>query len=179
MSKAKSVAIGGIIGMTVIAAAAIPVVYAGSCHSEHGCKPGMSMKHAVEAETLSLEKIYSEHLPMVSQSIDKAIKAVEAGKRETAFAELRKAREMLALVKDGIGRYVKPRFANVRCPIMGSPINPDKVAENLVRDYKGEKIGFCCGGCPGQWDKLTDAEKGAKLARVKPEPTEGHSDHKR
>ena len=59
-------------------------------------------------------------------------------------------------------------FSNVSCPIMGSPINPEKVGENLVRDYEGQKIAFCCGGCPNQWDKLTNAEKDAKLAEVKP-----------
>ena len=48
---------------------------------------------------------------------------------------------------------------NARCPIMGG-----KVADGLTRDYKGQKVGFCCGGCPSQWDKLTDAGKDAKLA---------------
>jgi hypothetical protein len=46
---------------------------------------------------------------------------------------------------------------------MGSPINPDNVAKNLIRDYKGQKVAFCCGGCPSVWDKLTDVEKESKL----------------
>ncbi len=175
MSKAKLAAIVSVIG---IAAITIPMAYAGSCHSGHEQKPEMDMKNPIKAETLSLEKIHSEHLPMVSQSIDKAIKAVEAGNKETALAELRKTQGMLALVKEDIGKYVKPRFANIRCPIMGLPVNPDRVDENLIRDYKGEKLAFCCGGCPGQWDKLTDSEKDAKLAKVKPELTENHSEHK-
>jgi hypothetical protein len=54
-------------------------------------------------------------------------------------------------------------FANTKCPIMGSAINPSKVTEGLTRVYKGRKIAFCCGMCPGQWDKLTDAQKDAKL----------------
>ena len=49
-----------------------------------------------------------------------------------------------AKAKEGQGE-----FANVSCPIMSSPINPDKVAKNLIRDYKGQKVAFCCGGCPG------------------------------
>ena len=57
-------------------------------------------------------------------------------------------------------------LANSRCPIMGSAINLDSVAANLTRDYKGQKIGFCCAGCPSAWDKLTDAEKQAKLSAV-------------
>ena len=55
------------------------------------------------------------------------------------------------------------KFANVRCPIMGTPINPDKVPVNLTREYKGQKVAFCCGGCPPAWDKLSDAEKDVKL----------------
>ncbi len=178
MSKARLVAIVSVIGMVAIAVMTIPIAKASSCCADPGQKPGMDIKKEMGEKCLSLEKIHSEHLPMISQSIDKAIEAVEAGNKETALAELHKAQEMLALVKDGIGKQVKPKFANVRCPIMGSPINPDKVAENLIRDYNGEKIAFCCGGCPGQWDKLTDSEKDAKLAKVKPEPIEKHSEHK-
>jgi hypothetical protein len=52
---------------------------------------------------------------------------------------------------------------NTKCPIMGNSINPAKVSASLLRDYKDQKVGFCCGMCPGQWDKLTDAQKDAKL----------------
>ncbi|MBI5722395.1 MAG: hypothetical protein HZA50_00395 [Planctomycetes bacterium] len=52
---------------------------------------------------------------------------------------------------------------NARCPILGKKINPDSVPASLTREFKGQKVGFCCGGCPGAWDKLTDAEKEAKL----------------
>ena len=52
---------------------------------------------------------------------------------------------------------------NTKCPIMGNTINPAKVPASLTRDYKDQKVGFCCGMCPGQWDKMTDAQKDAKL----------------
>ncbi|MBE0536069.1 MAG: hypothetical protein IH624_10405 [Phycisphaerae bacterium] len=55
-------------------------------------------------------------------------------------------------------------FANIKCPIMGSPIVPDKVPANLIREYKGQKIGFCCAGCPQKWDALWEQDKVAKLA---------------
>ncbi len=58
-------------------------------------------------------------------------------------------------------------LVNSRCPIMGSAIKPESVTANLTRDYKGQKIGFCCAGCPSAWDKLTDAQKQAKLSAVK------------
>ena len=182
MSKTRLVTIVGIISIVAIAVTTIPMAKASSCGSScgagHGQKSGMDIKKETGEKCLSLEKIHSEHLPMVSQSIDKAIKAVEAGNKETALAELHKAQKMLAAINAGIAKHVKPKFANISCPIMGSPINPDKVAENLIRDYKGQKVAFCCGGCPGQWDKLTDAEKDAKLGKVKPKPTESHSEHK-
>ena len=37
---------------------------------------------------------------------------------------------------------------NALCPIMGSRIDPNGVPESLVREHKGQKVGFCCGGCP-------------------------------
>jgi hypothetical protein len=151
---------------------------AGHDHGQMGkMNMKMGMKDLAEEETLSLEKIHSMHLPMVSQSIDKAIKAVESGDKIAALVELRKARTMIAAIKAGVGNHVKPEFANVRCPIMGSPIKTDKVADNLVREYKGEKIAFCCGGCPSAWDKLPDAERQAKLAKSKPAPITDHSGH--
>ena len=85
---------------------------------------------------------------------------------------------MITGINEAISKLVKPKFANVRCPIMGLPINPDKVAKNLIRDYKNQKIAFCCAGCPATWDKLTDAEKDSKLAKVKPKPMKNHSEHK-
>jgi hypothetical protein len=52
-------------------------------------------------------------------------------------------------------------FVNARCPIMGG-----KPTEALTRDYNGQKVGFCCAMCPGQWDNLSDADKAAKLSKV-------------
>lgn len=60
------------------------------------------------------------------------------------------------------------KVVNTRCPIMGSAINPAKVPDSLTREYKGQKIGFCCTGCPAAWDRLSDADKDAKLAKVVP-----------
>lgn len=59
---------------------------------------------------------------------------------------------------------------NGTCPIMGNPIDPAKVPVSLTRDFKGQKVGFCCGGCPPAWDKLTDEEKAAKLAAAMTKP---------
>ncbi len=176
MSKKRLVVIVSTICIAVIAVVMLPMAQASSCLSDHK-KSKMDMKKHMNAKPLSCEKIHSEHLPMVSQSIDKAIKAIEAGNNRTALAELHKAQKMLAAINADIAN-VKPEFANTRCPIMGSSINPDKVAKNLRRDYKGQKVAFCCGGCPATWDKLTNAEKDVKLAKIKPKPMKSHSGHK-
>jgi len=34
--------------------------------------------------------------------------------------------------------------------------------------YMGSKVGFCCAGCPEQWDKLSPEEKAKKFAEVVP-----------
>jgi ribosomal protein S20 len=57
----------------------------------------------------------------------------------------------------------KQEFANARCPIMGSKIDPDNVPDRLTRTFEGKKVAFCCGGCPAAWDKLSDEQKAAKL----------------
>lgn len=53
---------------------------------------------------------------------------------------------------------------NSKCPIMGNTFNSEKVAPELVREFAGQKVGFCCAGCPEKWDNLSDIEKTAKLA---------------
>lgn len=61
----------------------------------------------------------------------------------------------------------KVSFANVRCPLMGSKIDAANVPAGLIRDFKGQKVAFCCADCLGGWDKLSDEEKAAKLATAK------------
>jgi hypothetical protein len=55
------------------------------------------------------------------------------------------------------------QVVNSICPIMGNPIDKDRVPADLAVDFHGQKVGFCCGGCPGQWNALTDAQKQEKL----------------
>ncbi len=167
MSKKNLIVIISTICVAVIAVVMLPMAQASSCHSDHK-KSKMDMKGHMKSKPLSLEKIHSGHLPMVSMSIDKALMAIKLDDTKTALAELKKVKKMLAVIKEGIGKFVKPEFANIRCPIMGSPINPEKVTKDLIREYKGQKVAFCCAGCPAAWDKLTDARKNAKLSKVKP-----------
>ncbi len=122
----------------------------------------------VGSEIMSFEDIYSRDFPMAIVSIGEAVKAIQSGDRQTELTELSKALDKLITVYKALGTQMKPQFANnLRCPIMGSPINLDTVGESLTRDYNGRKVAFCCAGCPSAWDKFSDAEKQAKVPGVK------------
>ncbi len=184
MSKTRLVAIVSIVGIAAIVAISFPLATtkAETGHEHHGQMGKMDMKkdmtqHAA-ADALSLEKIRSEQMPMVVKSIEKAIEAVESGDKETALAELHKAQKMIVGINEAIGKHIKPKFVNSKCPIWEIPIEPDKVTKDLIRDYKGQKVAFCCADCPPKWDKLSDAQRDAKLAKAKPKTAKNHSDHK-
>jgi hypothetical protein len=98
-------------------------------------------------------------------AIDAAAKAVEGGDHKAALVELTKARRLVADAHQAL-QPPRPQVANAACPIMGTKLDPAGVPDELTRLYKGRAVGFCCGGCPAAWDKLTDAEKDAKLAKV-------------
>ncbi len=54
---------------------------------------------------------------------------------------------------------------NKMCPIKGGEVD----VESPTRPFKGVTIGFCCPGCEGKWDKKTDDEKMALLAKSAPD----------
>jgi len=54
---------------------------------------------------------------------------------------------------------------NTKCPIMGGKV-PAKVPATLIRQHNGTKVGFCCAGCPQEWDKLPDAKKAELIAKL-------------
>lgn len=53
----------------------------------------------------------------------------------------------------------KTLVVNAKCPVEGGSVNKDIE----MRIYDGKIVGFCCAACPAQWDKLSDADKKAKL----------------
>jgi hypothetical protein len=146
----------------------------GPGHENHG---KMDMKKAPDASSVSIERIHFHNLPEVSGSIEKAIEAIKTGEKEAALLELQKAQKTLGEIKIALSQHIKPKFANTRCPIMGSTIMPDKVTNELTRDYKNQKVAFCCAGCPAMWDKLSDTEKDTKLASAKGNPQDSHAGH--
>jgi hypothetical protein len=113
-------------------------------------------------------------LAEVSAAIDAAKKAIASGDSKTALAELDKAKALLAsatapasVATTGTApAKAVVKVVNTKCPIMGGAVDPNKLSDALIRDFNGQKIGFCCGGCPGQWDKLSDADRQAKFTAV-------------
>lgn len=52
---------------------------------------------------------------------------------------------------------------NTKCVISGEALK----ADSPTVDYMGKKIGFCCDHCVENWNKMSDAEKQAKLGAAK------------
>ena len=169
MSKNRLGIIICVVGLMAIVTVSLPLTRteADTKHQNHNQTAKMDMGINDGAKAFSLDRIHSEQLPAVLKSIDEAVGAVEAGDSKAALNELHKAKKLIAAVNEAIGRYIKPKFVNNRCPVMGTPIKPGKVTKNLIREFKGQKVAFCCARCPAKWDKLTDTEKQAKLANVK------------
>ena len=131
------------------------------------------MSHAKPAEHPGhKEAASSEHpctqLPELARAVDAAIKAVENDQKAEALAELQKVKALLAKCQEQCRAATagQAKFANDRCPVSGLTIDPAKVTDTLVREYKGQRVAFCCGSCPAAWDKLTDAQKDVKLQAV-------------
>jgi hypothetical protein len=61
-------------------------------------------------------------------------------------------------------REVKPgtvTTVNHYCVVMPE----DPVDPQIVREFNGQRVGFCCPGCTRKWDTMTDAQK-SKAIRV-------------
>jgi hypothetical protein len=83
---------------------------------------------------------------------------------------LKRAQTALDALQRMVEQQVKPAIVNARCPIMGAPIQAANVPPSLTRSFEGQKVGFCCAGCPNAWDRLPYPEKTAKLAAAVDRP---------
>jgi len=125
-----------------------------------------SPQAAQSKEGPSLHVIHAKQLPAIQEAVAQAIQHLEAGHQQEALAELRQIKVSLETLRQALGKQVGPLFLNDRCPIMGTKINADRVPAELTRVYGQSKVAFCCGGCPAQWDRLTEPQKAAKLKTV-------------
>jgi len=51
---------------------------------------------------------------------------------------------------------------NTMCVMMPN----EAISKGVTTEYKGMKVGFCCPGCVAKFNKMTDADKVANLAKV-------------
>ncbi len=134
-----------------------------------GCKQAAKGGHG--ELSAALEKLDAVEAAVKSGDKDAALKAL-AGARKALRPMVRRSEAALATVEPAQGKAHKDhehkaRYVNSSCPIMGSPIQPASVKPHLVRQYKGQAVAFCCGGCPDRWDKLSAEQKAAKLSKAK------------
>lgn len=62
------------------------------------------------------------------------------------------------------------QVVNAKCPIMGGDISAPDLTAELVKDWNGQKVGFCCPPCLEEWDELSDEQKAERLKN----PPKGH-----
>jgi cellobiose-specific phosphotransferase system component IIA len=170
MKKRKTAAIGFVLGVTVIIAlGSMAVRAADSDAAKQGKECTMQEMHeCVMKCSMHCEKNMKETSEAIVL-LDEAVKAIDAGNTDNAKKEIEKARTMLKEIHKTQKKCMeKMPTVNDRCPITGNKIDMMNTPENLIKMYKGKKVGFCCPACPPQWDKLTDAEKDAKLEKVMP-----------
>jgi ribosomal protein S20 len=102
-------------------------------------------------------------------AIKAAIAAIDKGDTAMAKMEMEKADKLLSNVHKCMKENMQQMpCCNSKCPIDGNPINMKSCPKDCTCMYKGMKVGFCCKGCPAKWEKLTDAEKDAKLKDAMP-----------
>lgn len=182
--KSRLMGLFSIVTLAMIAGFSLPLTGAvDSGEVQKKIAIAIAAKGKQDSPAVVIGRVHGEAIPATLKTIDKVMAAINAGDNKTALSELIKARKTLVAIHKDLGKLVSPRFINAYCPIMGSPINPNKITKKLTRTYKGQQVALCCGGCIGPWDKLTDAQKEAKLkaAEAKQEPAgsdDGHSQHK-
>jgi hypothetical protein len=109
-------------------------------------------------------------LGTIQEAVARAVAHLEAGHQQEAMKELKQIQTSLASLRQALDKQAAPGFVNDRCPIMGAPIDPSRISTALMRTHAGQKVAFCCGGCPQAWDRLSNSEKTAKLASVRAQP---------
>ena len=74
------------------------------------------------------------------------------------------ADQYLALLAEAEMEAGVARPVNKKCPIMtGSELDKDEVTADLLKEHRGQIVGFCCPSCIDAWEALSDEEKDEKL----------------
>ena len=138
--------------------------------AKKGCS-GMQkmMKHHGHGEHFKKCRSRADALLEDLKAARKAIKqdrTKEASKKlDKVIGQMERCQKMM--MKHSSKAMGKP--VNTRCPITGKKVDPEDIQGNRTRKYQGKTVGFCCQGCPQQWDNLSDEEKAKKLQEAKQE----------
>ena len=164
-------AIAGLVAFALMGLSAAPPAMAAACPAlPCGKAPTQKAEgsHCPEA----MRNDVQARLDGALMAVAAARKAVEAGDTAAATEALARAEAVLAGLKKTVGHHGPQagKVINDRCPMMGGRVNPEKVTPALTRTHRGKTVGFCCAGCPGKWDKLSDAQKDAKLKDLSATP---------
>jgi len=127
--------------------------------AQHGKKHHSGATHMSKSESSKAHAEHAKQLAELKKLLGEAKAAADAG-------DAKKASRIIAQAQDVVEKMSGGAVVNTKCPIMGGKVDPATVPANLTRTFQGKKVGFCCGGCPSQWDKLSDEEKAKKLAAV-------------
>lgn len=181
-----------VIGLAIFAAAAllfVPLVgLAENDHTDHSAtaRPAATTQ-PTEGKKNEMAAKHLATMAKLQSLLAEAKGAADSNDAETAAKKIAEAQVLLEKQHQAMHKHMKAKGAtcgdkpagqcpmcqaapqvsakivNARCPMMGSTLKPEKVTEKLTREFKGRKVGFCCGGCPTAWDSLSDEQKEAKL----------------
>jgi flagellar biosynthesis component FlhA len=168
MAKTRMAKIGIVLGIGIIVALGFISVMAAE---EKMAKPvkECTMKDMHDCTmkcTTNCEKNMKETSDVMTM-LDAAVVALDAGNTADAKKEIEKAKAVLKNMEMMQKKCIeKMPTVNDACPVSGDKIDMMNTPEKQTTIFKGKKVGFCCTKCPLVWDKLTDAEKEEKLAKV-------------
>ncbi len=63
---------------------------------------------------------------------------------------------------DAKAQVAAAKPVNTACPFTGGPANP-----SLTASAGGKTVAFCCGGCLARFNKMSEADKLATIAKAK------------
>ena len=162
-----------LVGLAIVAMAGLAVVAVPNAQAACGPRGAACAKSPAKAPAKCCQTSAGcpKGAAKLTSILAAARKAADAGDAKAAAIEIAKAQQLLTgmqkrmpALKPAAGPVGKAgKIVNTRCPIMGNKVNVERIPANLTREFKGKKVGFCCGGCPAAWDKLPDAVKTTKL----------------
>lgn len=94
----------------------------------------------------------AKHILPVALALAATALLAGCNNQKTAEAPAAEAKAQVAAAKP----------VNTACPFTGGPVNP-----SLTASAGGKTVAFCCGGCLSRFNKMSEADKLATIAKAK------------